>query len=84
MVQRLHLHTVVIEVGLPRGLSVSLQPEPLEQLADRVVFGDGESHLVPLALLLPLHVCNLSEDDLQQMMWDIYTEATLNTTIALL
>lgn len=58
---RLHLHTVMI-----KGLRVSLLSEPLEQLADRVVFRNGESHLVSLALLLSLHISNLSEDDLQE------------------
>lgn len=82
VVLRLHLDTVVIEVSgrLSWRLSVPLLSEPLEQLADWVVFGNGESHLVPLVLLLPLHVRNLSEDYLQGGESvhedDVHTEAT--------
>lgn len=63
---RLHLHAVVLKVSLR---VVPLLPEPLEQLADWVVLGDGESHLVPLVLLLLLHIGNLPEDYLQEGEW---------------
>lgn len=68
VVLRLHQHAVmiVVTVGLSLRLSISLLPEPLEQLADRVVVRNGESHLALLALLLPLHISNLSEDDLRE------------------
>ena len=81
VVLRLHLHTVMIKVSvrLRWRLSVPLLSEPLEQLAYRVVFRNGEGHLVPLALLLSLHISDLSEDDLQErrtVMWERHTEAT--------
>lgn len=68
VVLRLHLHTVMVGVSvrLPRRLSVPLLSEPLEELPHRVVVRNGQSHLVPLALLLPLHVRDLSEDDLRE------------------
>lgn len=60
----LHLHTVMITVSVrfSRCLSISLLSEPLEQLANRVVIRNGESHLIPLSLLLSLHISDLSED----------------------
>ena len=51
-------------MDLSRGLDVPLTPELLEELADGVVVGDGESDLVPLVLPLLLHVGDLPEDDL--------------------
>ena len=67
----LHLKLVALQVQLAgaRCAYLLLLLELLEELAHRVVLGDGEGHLVLLLttlLLLLLHIGNLPEDDLER------------------